>query len=298
MNAASKSNDRRYFFKASAVGAAAHVRFGLTEEYSIPSLAPSTIPESGGKSSNRSDNYCYLRAGSLSGSILAVRSATTHTEAAAEPVRGGRSTTECIVEGYNFLNKVTVEHMESRLQNEHGIAEPFPRITARGNVLSGVKLDGRLLEVELDEDLFSNCPTMSQLGDYYSSNRDFRSKYCWRFNASEGAVEMPVYHGRYVCSLVRSIQWAGESHPDIEIDGYTLRWRGFGTIYLGEILVEPYHRSLTMVRVELAGSGTRSMARADAGDPAAFDSPAFDPSDPGSGTTTGGGADQGSLGIP
>jgi hypothetical protein len=64
-------------------------------------------------------------------------------------------------------------------------------------------------------------------------------------------------------TIVRSVRWAGERHPDATIDHHSVIVPEFGRIFFGELLIAADSRRLTMVRLELGSRMGGSMACAE-----------------------------------
>jgi hypothetical protein len=246
--------EKRYIFKANAIAAAARVHRIDPEkdlDHTVPSLAVSSLPVIGGESKAKVEHFCFEVKHPRPLGILSVHHAETHTDGKPDGRGGHRSTSRCRVNGLSVLSKVHVESLEAQLESEHTADAKHPLIRPRGNRIDGLKLDDYELKVTLDEGLFSECASKDQLAKRFASDSSLREKFAWRFNAEPKATSIPEFKNYYICSLVRDIQWVGKPHPDVTIEGYKLRWPGFGRIYLGEILVGEGSRRLTMIRVEM-----------------------------------------------
>jgi hypothetical protein len=55
----------------------------------------------------------------------------------------------------------------------------------------------------------------------------------------------------YVLATVCELAWADKPHPEVTLDGHVVRWPGFGTVYVGEMLISPHVRRLTLLRFDL-----------------------------------------------
>lgn len=255
--------DSRYISRAQAIGAAAAVnRIDTTTglDHQAPAAAHSSLPPNGGRAEAMVENYSHSVDKPRFLKILGLRHAKSRVESKGDGNGGNVSHSYTIVHDYALLDQLTAAEIETQLQTEHPGNSPEAMIRPVGNRLVGLKLDGHEVHVELDEKLFQEAGTKDLLRKRFEGDSELRNKQAWRFSADAGAITIPEYKGYYVCSLVKSVEWGGKPHPDVTIDGYTLRWKGFGRIYLGELLVGEGTRSLTMIRAKMGspvdGSGS------------------------------------------
>ena len=245
--------DKRYISRAQAVGAAASVhRIDTSQGLNYLSLAVAHSTNPGfGRAESKSANYSHAVVQPRQLRILEVRHAESHVETKAGAKGGRESESHALVKGYSLAEQLTADEVEAQLSSEHAPDQPLATIRPTGNRLVGLKLGGHALNVELDELLYQECPTKELLAKRFTGDPGLRKEYGWRFSADPGATEIPEYRGLYVCSLVRNLEWVKEPHPDVTIDGYVLRWKGFGRIYLGEMLIGDGSASLSMMRVAM-----------------------------------------------
>jgi hypothetical protein len=55
----------------------------------------------------------------------------------------------------------------------------------------------------------------------------------------------------HVVVSICELSWADQPHPDVTLDGHVVRWPGFGTVHVGEMLISHHSRRLTLLRFEL-----------------------------------------------
>ena len=120
------------------------------------------------------------------------------------------------------------------------------------------------MKIELDEEPLQFCGNQGQLAAFYKSRpSDYRRQHSARFGTPADIDELAAPHGHYKFSLVREIRLEGpedEMQAISVVDGYTIRWKGFGRLILGEVVVKGNNRQVTMVRLEMGsnagGSGS------------------------------------------
>jgi hypothetical protein len=116
----------------------------------------------------------------------------------------------------------------------------------------GMTLDGKPVSVQTDLDDFQRYPTFEGFEKMFRSDASFFKKYRDRFLRAKKAVPkfgepIPRVSGGYViCSIVESVSWNGT-----KTIGNVLTKEGFGSLYLGEVLMHEYNRRLTLVRLKM-----------------------------------------------
>jgi len=69
-------------------------------------------------------------------------------------------------------------------------------------------------------------------------------------------------HGVILCSLVKSLK---VECPGVEVQGHVITVPHFGKIYIGELLVEPGFKRLSMMHLELGSPQAGLLTAADSG---------------------------------
>jgi len=146
---------------------------------------------------------------------------------------------------------------------DHG-PDGQPEIVFTDITVQGLELDGKPVELEIDDD-FSKFPTFAQFEREYRKNENFFKKYQTRLTHGTGGKfgeKLPrTTSGHAGVSFVNSIRWNGK-----KIKGSVLTLKGFGKIHFGEVLMKDNNRRGTLVRLAM-GSGTGGQAGAAAVDP-------------------------------
>ena len=139
-----------------------------------------------------------------------------------------------------------------------------PEIILTNTEFKGLKLDGKPVDVELDDD-FSKFPTFAKFEREYQRNEDFYNKYQNRLTHGSGGAfgsKLPRTAGGHAgVSFINSIRWNGK-----KTKGHVLALKGFGKIHFGEVLMKDNNRRGTLVRLAM-GSSTGADAAFPATDP-------------------------------
>jgi hypothetical protein len=111
--------------------------------------------------------------------------------------------------------------------------------------------------LEIDDDL-SAFPTFAAFNAAYRRKRDVFEKHQMTLRHKgerKFGSSLPRGASGYVLtSIVRRIKWRRKVY-----EGNVLSFKGFGSIYFGELLMNENNRRLTMVRLEM-GSAMRASA--------------------------------------
>jgi hypothetical protein len=141
--------------------------------------------------------------------------------------------------------------------------EGQPTIIPTQTLFGGMRLDGKPLELEWDDDLAS-YPTFNHFQEKYRSDEGFFRKYRTGAKQATDAAGFgePLTRtpGGFVAfSFVRRIFWNKK-----KILGNHLYLRGFGSLYFGEVLMSESNRRVTTVRLVMGCTVDAEVACAEA----------------------------------
>ena len=266
--AATPAPATRYLFSGHAIGASAH--FHRLDEttglnHLVPTQAASVVPQTGGLSQGSAANYRYdvdqPRARNLVSIGQAASKATGLTVA-----NSYQTEVSVDLQTVEVVEKLRIGLVHIHMLSTFPIGGTDPVLTTDGNRIEEVWLGNVQAVIELDDEPLRACGTQAQLAAYYR-NKDagYRQEYAWRFATPAGAPEIATYGAHCKCSVVRGIQLVGpeDAKQDMSVEGYTIVWKGFGKIILGEIHVKGTERHLTMARMAM---GSNAGGTAQAGD--------------------------------
>ncbi len=258
---------KSYTYSAYALGVSAQFH-SLDDSHNldhvVPTLGASVLAPTGGHSRSRVIHYAFTVDQPRKRTLLSVRKIKT-TVSGRNLGNRYETEVEADIEAVRLVEKLHIGavrlHLLSTLDAESEGATPV--VTTKGSHIEGVQLGAVTAEVVLDEEPLLSCGNAKQLADfYYRQTEDYRKKYGWRF-ALDAAPESPgVRCLQHKFSLVREIHITGPERDKqpISVDGYTIHWKGFGKIILGEVQVKCNDRRVTMVRLAMGsdagGPGT------------------------------------------
>jgi hypothetical protein len=121
-----------------------------------------------------------------------------------------------------------------------------PTITFGPTEITGLKMGGKELKITLDTASLNKYPTFSTFEAAHEAGK--LPKTISRSFVREGRL-LKNASNYLVGSIVSKIEGLPEGITPEE-DGYTITWPGFGKLILGEIIVGPYVRRVTLVRLK------------------------------------------------
>jgi hypothetical protein len=163
--------------------------------------------------------------------------------------------------------RLQVRHLNAELRAHSPGVSGEPSIVPGDIDVDGVTINGVPLRVELDLDIFKRYDTHAKLLGAMDDPKFVRSHGAQLFLTTHfdnypppppGGWRVPSCETIYA-TLVKKIEWQDKPAPDTQIDHHSVVVKDFGKIFFGEILISPYSRRLTLLRLELGsdsgGSG-------------------------------------------
>jgi hypothetical protein len=210
----------RFQYHAFATGFAGQITQPF--EYLIEAQAPSALSPAGGYSSNRVENYRLKE-------ILSFRAAYTQT-AGAFVDKSGRQSWDTVVtstvENLNIMGIVTADLIVARLASRHGVHDPEPSILPLGSRIEGLRIAGIPIEVDWDYGRYSHNDTYEKACPPDTPDR-----------ATKPAI---------ATSIVGKIAVTGSF---LETNKHVIHVPQFGTVVLGQLLIDGNARQITMLQV-------------------------------------------------
>ncbi|GEM_PF-4060659 len=235
----------------------------------IPTVAPVHLPMAGGISEARvkktSLDCRKVNFGSLDRKtaaslrkkqLFSIGSARTFCKSEPDvPGQPFRNNCATEISSLRLGDRVSLKHILLNMQSSHDPAKTrFPQITFGPTEIKGLKLGKSELRVTLDLETFNRYPTLEALETAFQNDPKLRDRLQSRF------VIDPVTGGFYrnpsgyvVGSLVEKIEGLPS---DATVDGYRVHWPPFGNLILGEMVLTPYMRRVSLIRFTYSdGSG-------------------------------------------
>ena len=256
--------DKRYLHIAGAFGVGGRLtKIGdIPINLPIETVAAAHLPMVGGKSESK--GKISVRGGDIKFGgvdpkvvrqlrkieLLSVGSAWSLAESDAPGPDGPFvSRTFSEVKDVRVADGFSVKSCVLNMTSSQAPGERFPRVTFGKTVIAGLKLGKFSPKVTLDLETFNRLPTQAE---FLAEHRKFGSALEPPFSTfltdTNGGAPHQNASGYVVGSLVKKIE--GLPGGMVEDNGYIINWPPFGKIILGEILIGPYVRRVTLVRLK------------------------------------------------
>jgi hypothetical protein len=142
---------------------------------------------------------------------------------------------------------VTLKYGLLNLQSSHDPdKDAQPQITFGKTEMVGLKLGKYELKLTIDLTPFNTYPTFKQFENAFQNNPTFRAAMTPRFVTDANGDLYKNASGYAIGSIVKSVTGYP---PDATLDGFILDWPKVGKIVLGEILLGPFVRRVTLLRL-------------------------------------------------
>lgn len=262
---------KRYEFRGQAVAVASGLAGSAIVGGSV------ALPSAGGSISAGAPAIEFrsglgeLRAGACAATVKG-----TLTGSILDPKTTARSESHVSVSDFHFGGILSIGRLEAGLTAEDPRNRGevlFPTLTAK---MDKVFVCGAPLHVSID-DVFSAFPTKHSLVETYETDRAFRKVHDGRFYTGGRQLDSllqatPEINGFVIATVVNRLAFDGDAPAGVSIHANQVTINGVGAITFGELRIGERERGLTMVRIELHGTGaavTSEISTLDAG--AGFD---------------------------
>jgi hypothetical protein len=205
----------RFFYHAFGVGLGGRITRPFCEV--IESQAATALGTIGGVGSSHVEGFRFKH-------IVSFRSARTSVVGSKADDGSLNTSVTVTIEGLNILNVITADVITARLASRHSSRDSDAMITTAGSEFRDLRIGGNPVPAEIDRGLFGQELTFADFKKNASNSR------------RDPWAESPK--NAVLCSIVQP-------------QAYTIVVPSVGTVYLGELLVSPFARRLTMIRVVL-----------------------------------------------
>lgn len=259
----------RFHYHAHAIALAGEVTHPFHEIIDVQ--APATIPSMGGVSSSHTKGY-RLRGVLMHHGAHSQTAGRHNLKANTHEVMAHAS-----LGGLNIEDKLTVDfvtaHLTATYHTGSDDEDQEPQISPRGSMFHRLRIAGRDIDLDPNVDLYHELDTMAKVRKAYSDNtKGFKKRldrdafvgqaeklpethhkfFPWRKQKPTG--ELPVYQCHTIVPLFIV---KNPSEPGFEVRGNVIHVRDFGRIHLGELVITPHERRLTMIHADM-GSPTHA----------------------------------------
>jgi len=251
--------EQRYLYSGHAVGASAQFhRLDDVEHlnHRIPALGASVLPVTGGLATAHAADYSYVVDQPRHRTLLSVRRVDSSAEGR-EYADRFETEVGAEVESIHVVEKLHVDYIKFHMLSTLKKGQAEPTVSTRGNEIEGMRLGRVKVKLVLDEEPLGASGSKAQLAAFYKSKKPaYRLAHSGRFRTPPDTDELACPHGIYTYSLVREIKLEGpeEEQHSMKVEGYSIRWEGFGRIVLGEVVLRGNSRQVTLVRLAMGSS--------------------------------------------
>ena len=232
--------------------------FARPFEHQIDVQAASVLPIIGGHGQARVENFQFRE-------FLSFRKGYTHVSGAPlredDKTRTHNTLVTASIEGLNLLDVVTADRIVARLYSKHREGEAEGSFNMIGSRFEGLRIADCDVDVKLDLELLERIPTYADAIKEFEKKGDFRRIAEASFNSGQTLKEIKSC-GSILYSCVKDLKPPCPGVTRVGHHGFHVQ--GFGTIFLGEVVITHAQRTLTMIRFEIgsaiSGSGTVTQA--------------------------------------
>lgn len=241
----SPSPFRTFHYHACAHAFSGH--FKRPFEHQIDVLAASVLPITGGHGQARVENFQFRE-------FVSFRKGTTHVSGARlDDDKSHNTLVTATVEGLNLLDVVTADRIVARLYSKHHEDEAEGSFNMIGSRFEGLRIADCDVKVDLDLELFEKVRTYKEAVTEFDKKGDFYKIASDPFkDRGKELLKNPEPNGAFLCSCVKDIKTACPGVTRIGHHGFHVR--GFGTIFLGEVVITHGQRTVTMIRFEMGSA--------------------------------------------
>jgi|SRR5579859_2717151 len=229
--------------------------FSRPFQHQIDIQAPVSLPTIGGHGHNRVENFQFRE-------FVSFKKGYTHVSGAHQADDDSNNTlVTATVEGLNVLDVLTADRVVARLYSKHHRDAAEGEITLVGSKFENLRIAGCLVHVEFDHDLIEEILTFELAKKSFEKKGKFRKAAEDPFKTGDSLTKLNE-HGPVLFSCVKDIE---TDCPGVTRRGrHGFHVRGFGTVFLGEVLLKHGEKTLTMIRLDIgsavSGKGTVSEA--------------------------------------
>jgi hypothetical protein len=241
----------------------------ITKPYQelIPTEAMATLPTTGGLAKATKEDYRYK-------DIVSFKSAETVITGISPKDNVYETDMKVTINGLNIRDRFTADRVVTHIRCIHTLGDFGKENKDRSEIIpvdsdiSGVKIDGKPVNVTLDKNFFHEFSNYARLREAYKKGpfrKHVQQKFHWvpekpkakvpdcvltRYKWAERLNKKLPEHGHILCTLVDKVEG---DNLDGRVFGNVIVLPDFGTIYLGDYFIDRHSTRLEMVRVELDG---------------------------------------------
>jgi hypothetical protein len=210
--------------------------------------------------------------------VVSHRGARSRSEAGYNPNTDEHyAVANVVLDGLNLSDLVTVDSIVARLTAVHSERQDEPVISPHGSTIQNLRIAGHPIELIPLVGTYHVLDTMQKVREHYKANKEFREQFHdlgrvgkvaelpekirkffpWRKHQING--ELPECHGHTIVPLFQIVD---PKVPGIEVHGTVIYVHHFGRLHIGELLISPGERRVTMIHADLGSPQEASFVAA------------------------------------
>jgi hypothetical protein len=237
------------------------------KEEHIPTQAMATLATTGGTARSVQDRFSFKDIVSFDRAETVIIGTSPKTNVYVTDMK-------VTIDGLNILNRFTAKKVVTHIKCTHTLGEFLKENKDRSEIvpvdadLVDLRIDDKPVNITLQKKFFQEYSNYARLRKDYkgSFRKQVQQRFHWvpdgkpkrtipdcvqtRYKWAERLKSKLPEHGHILCTLVEK---AKVEHPEAQVFGNIIVLPNFGTIYLGDYIVEHHGTRLEMVRVELDG---------------------------------------------
>jgi len=240
-------------------------------QHHIDVQAPISLPTTGGHGHNRVENFQFRE-------FISFAKGYTQVSGSLEKDGSHNTLATAVVEGLNVMDVLTADRIVAHVSSRHHKDTPEGEISLIGSKFENLKIAGCPVNVELDHELLNEVLTFKLAKDSFKNKGKLFTAAAKPFRTLAEDISVDDPHAKDLAEDHPEIE-PGDHGPilfscvkktEVKCPGVFRRGRhgfyirGFGRVFLGEVLIKHGEKTITMVRLELGSavsvSGTVSEA--------------------------------------
>jgi hypothetical protein len=229
--------EHRFIYSASAVGLSGTVVRPTAIQ--IPAQASSSLGPTGGIGRSRVENFDVP-------GLVSFTQASSELSGSRESDGLYRTLAGATVEQLNVMDMVTADRIRCQLAAQTGEQHKEPSIVVSAAIVENLRILGEPVKISWEPSIQTQLTTYQSVLSRAQSDKKFRSTSgidLEDMQRGSSSDRRPV-----LCTIVLRFDTL---EPHIQIQGNCIQIPNFGRLFVGEMLICPESRSLTMLRFQL-----------------------------------------------
>jgi hypothetical protein len=224
-----------------------------------------SLPVTGGLSRAETGRVVLLHDETWPSPIVTFSAGSTRTW---DEPRGDSHVTHVMakVEELAIAGRFFVDRAAGYLRSTYKAGADEPEIEVVQPTIVRMRCDDHEIDVKWRIDLLNRTSTFAALEKAWGRSRagDGLDQLVMRPRGARphDPAALPVMKGHVVVALAE-LAWAGRPHPEVKLEDHVMTWPGFGSVYVGEMIISHHLRRMTLLRLALGSPFAMNAASID-----------------------------------